>query len=404
MGAPDDRAGPGSVPDECPVDEPRRQVTRWELTFGAAYALGIVLVWVASHAPTGSRVVATTLLVGLAGWWWGYGRRVVAAGDDRGWRGTAYLLGVLVLFAPAATLVPVCSWVLFGLSPQPYLFRRPRVAVAWVGAFNAVPPLVCAWYGSTSGVLWVQLVVAVGATAFSYAIGTNIDRIAAQSAERAELIRQLEASRARVAALSREAGVTAERERLAGEIHDTLAQGFTSILTLVQAAAAALGRDDGRARRHLDLAAETARENLAEARALVGALAPVALDTASLTEALRRQAKRVTEECGVAVELDVVGELGAVGTATQVVVLRTVQEALANVRQHSGARTATVRLERRDGTVAVTVTDDGTGFDPDGSGRGFGLRGIRARAEQVGGTVRVDSDPTGTVLRLELPP
>jgi signal transduction histidine kinase len=390
------------APEQVGTEE-YRQFPRWELVFGAAYALGLVLVWSASYTPLGARVVVSALLVALAAWWWGLGRRAVLDGDETGWRGNAYLLGVLLLFAPAAALVPQCTWVLFGLCPQPYLLRPPKVAVVWVAAYNAVPPLVGLWYGRGSGTFAVQLVIAVGVTVFSYVIGTNITRISAQSRERAELIRELEASRAKVAALSREAGVTAERERLAAEIHDTLAQGFTSILTLVQAAIGAVGRDDGRVRRHLDLAAETARENLAEARALVGALAPVALDTASLTEALRRQAKRVSEECGVAVECETVGELGALGTPTQVVVLRVVQEALANVRRHAGARTASVRLARRDGTVVVTVADDGQGFDPDAVTRGFGLRGIRSRVEQIGGTVHVDSGPAGTVLRLELP-
>lgn len=398
------------MPGDVPLDEPRqevpddtyRQFPRWELVFASAYLLGVVLVWAASDASRTSRVVATALLVALAGWWWVLGRRLVL-GDDRSWRGAAYLVGVLVLFAPATTLVPACTWVLFGLCPQPYLLRPPRVAVAWVAVYNAVPPLVGVGYGRGLGSFTVQVVIGLGVTAFSYVMGTNIVRISAQSLERGELIRELSASRATVAALSREAGVTAERERLAAEIHDTLAQGFTSILALVRAATAAVGRDDDRVRRHLDLAADTARENLAEARALVGALAPVALDTASLTEALRRLAKRVTEECGVAVGCETAAELGALGTPTQVVVLRTVQEALANVRQHAGAGTALVRLDRTGATVVVTVADDGHGFDPHVPTGGYGLRGIRTRAEQVGGTVRVDTGPAGTTLTVELP-
>ena len=115
-----------------------------------------------------------------------------------------------------------------------------------------------------------------------------------QSSERAHLIAELEASRAEVARLSHEAGVAAERARLAGEIHDTLAQGFTSIITLVQAAESEALRDE-----RLALAVRTARENLAESRALVAALAPSALGSGSLHDAVRRQAARFTEETGV---------------------------------------------------------------------------------------------------------
>jgi hypothetical protein len=95
------------------------------------------------------------------------------------------------------------------------MVRPHRTAIAWVGALNTVPPLVILFGPNTSGLFWVQLAIAAGATAFSHIIGSSIERIAAQSQERAELICELEASRAQVAALSREAGVTAERERLA---------------------------------------------------------------------------------------------------------------------------------------------------------------------------------------------
>ncbi|MCP9971452.1 sensor histidine kinase [Actinomadura madurae] len=110
-------------------------------------------------------------------------------------------------------------------------------------------------------------------------------RLGRQNRERLRLIEELDRTRGELAEVSREAGVLAERERLARDIHDTIAQGFASIVMLLQAAEADAGPN-----RHLELAVRTARENLAETRGLVAALAPPALDGGSLVEALRRMA------------------------------------------------------------------------------------------------------------------
>jgi signal transduction histidine kinase len=323
--------------------------------------------------------------------------------NSEGHRGTVYLLGVLALFTPAAVLVPDCSWMLFGLCPQAYMVRPHRIALVWVALLNVVPPLTVLLHAGFRAEFAIQLIAAVGIIFFSQFIGVTMERIAQQSEQRAALIAELEASRTEVAALSREAGVTAERERLAGEIHDTLAQGFTSILTLVQAATATLRADPDLAEEHLRLAADTARENLGEARALVGALTPAALGTATLVEALRRQADRVAAECGITVAFDVTGDPGALPMPVEVVLLRTAQEALANVRKHSRATTATLLLTAGEDTIGLVVTDDGVGFDPEAPVDGFGLAGMRARAEQIGGSVAVRSGPAGTSVWVEVP-
>jgi signal transduction histidine kinase len=256
----------------------------------------------------------------------------------------------------------------------------------------------------------VEVIAGVGVVVFSYFVVNFIsyisslaDRLAAESEHRAELIADLEASRAQVVALSKEAGVGQERERLAGEIHDTLAQGFTSILTLVQAAETALRDDPDRAAAHLSLAATTARENLGEARALVGALTPAALGTGTLVAALRRQSDRMADECGIPVRFATSGELGALAMPVEVVLLRAAQEALANVRKHSAAATASLRLDGHPDAVRLLVDDDGAGFDPAVLTAGYGLRGMRSRVEQIGGTLTVHSGPTGTSVRVEVP-
>jgi len=233
--------------------------------------------------------------------------------------------------------------------------------------------------------------------AISVWMGIFISRVVEQSAERAALIDELRASRAENARLAHEAGVAAERERLAGEIHDTLAQGFTSIITLLQAVDPAL-RDE-----RLALAVRTAKENLAESRALIAALSPSALASGSLPDSVRRQAGRFTEESGVAATFRTTGDERALPTAVEVVLLRAAQEALTNVRRHASANEAAVLLAYAPETVQLGLRDDDRRVVT-GAADGVGLTGMPARAEQVHGTLTVRSDPdTGTTIELEVP-
>jgi signal transduction histidine kinase len=242
------------------------------------------------------------------------------------------------------------------------------------------------------------------ATTMSVVIAVTTERGERISEERAALIRELEATRAEVARLSHEAGIAEERQRLAGEIHDTVAQGLSSVVMLVEAADAALDRNLDVARDHLRLATRTARENLDETRAIVAALTPAPLDGAPLTDALRRLVSGFGAQTGVVATLSTGGQDRPLSTGTSVVLLRVVQEALHNVRKHAGASTVCVELVVHDETVSVQVRDDGAGFDTRLVNGGYGLGGMRSRVEQVGGTLAISSAPGGgTTIRTEVP-
>lgn len=242
----------------------------------------------------------------------------------------------------------------------------------------------------------------------SLLFGIWIEKVITQSQQRAELIEQLESARDELAEAHHSAGVMAERERMAREIHDTLAQGMTSIVMLAQAAAVELSRGgtDGAAAR-LAAIEDTARENLAEARALVAAFTPVALSEATLTEVLRRQAERFAAETGVDVQvaLDLPDdEVAALPQAQQVVLLRSAQEALANVRKHAAATQVLITLGLSDGRVWIEIRDDGSGFTPGSVSGGFGLSAMRGRVEESGGSVEVESSPGhGTRVQVLIP-
>jgi signal transduction histidine kinase len=261
-----------------------------------------------------------------------------------------------------------------------------------------------AWRNRSLAGVVIALGIVIFTVTFSYAFSRWTIRVIEQSLERAALISQLESTRAALAAAHHEAGVLAERHRLAGEIHDTLAQGFTSIVTLVQAAGASLPPGASAARRHLDLALATARENLAEARTLVAALSPAPLESGSLAEAVRRVADATGAEAGVQARSEVTGTARRLPMGAEVVLLRVCQEALANVRKHAAAHQVAVRLSYADDVVRLTVADDGAGFDPELITSGYGLRGMRDRIAQVGGTIQVTSAPgRGTQVCAEVP-
>lgn len=197
----------------------------------------------------------------------------------------------------------------------------------------------------------------------------------------------------------------AERERLAKEIHDTLAQGFTSVLLLIEAAKAGTCERDRDARTHLDQARRTAMDNLAEARALVAALPPPRLRDASLPDAVSGLIERFAAETGLETRFTVNGTPRRLTPNEEVVLLRVTQEALANVRKHaSGATRLEAALGYGASGVTLRIADDGQGFDPDDAGTGFGIGGMRDRVTEVGGVLRVGSGGrTGTVVQVELP-
>ncbi|MFC3454952.1 sensor histidine kinase [Amycolatopsis speibonae] len=223
-----------------------------------------------------------------------------------------------------------------------------------------------------------------------------------ESERRRNLIKKLTAARVDLAEAQHEAGVLAERERLAHEIHDTLAQGLSSIQLLLRAAERTLPDTAGNAARYVEQARQAAADNLAEARRFVVALSPPALDDTTLADALKRLCATTSARHRITASFHLAGTPVPLPTTHEVALLRIGQAALANTVRHADASTAEVSLNYLDEHVALVVVDDGVGFDPRHSG--FGLTTMRARAEALDGTLTVGSSPGhGTTLSVRLP-
>jgi signal transduction histidine kinase len=388
-------------------DQPRSSAgivaePRWDVYYAVVLAASLAIVD-AAPVPVSQRIVATAALAAMVPWYLFLGRPLMMQDQPATRKAIVYLAGLVVLFAVAQSQV-ANAWVLaFGLVPMCFHVTTARRAMVFVVIINVIGGALEAWRNPGLAGALIALGIAAFAIAFAYVYSRWMARVIAQSLDRAALIEQLEATRAELAAAHHEAGVQAERHRLAGEIHDTLAQGFTSIVTLLQAGQASLDAASP-ARRHLDLALLTARENLAEARTLVTALTPATLEAGTLGDTVRRVTGATGAQVGIEAHAEVTGTARRLPTGAEVVLLRVCQEALANVRKHAGARQVRVRLCYAGTTVRLTVTDDGKGFDPGGTHGGYGLTGMRDRVSQVGGTVEVASVPgRGTEVSAEVP-
>jgi signal transduction histidine kinase len=255
------------------------------------------------------------------------------------------------------------------------------------------------------GESWAGLILVAARARRSSSKGTT-GKYLALSAQAATALENL-----RLVEEGRQIGVLAERQRLAREIHDTLAQGFTSIVMHLEAAEQALPASPETALSHLDWARGTARESLAEARRVVWALRPDILEGASLPQAIEHLVERWSEESGMTASADVTGTPRPLPTHAEATLLRATQEALANVRKHARARNVAVTLSYMADMVALDVRDDGVGFDPALASRdkgnvagGFGLAAMRERVEQQGGKMIIESAPgEGATLVVELP-
>jgi signal transduction histidine kinase len=198
-----------------------------------------------------------------------------------------------------------------------------------------------------------------------------------------------------------------ERQRMAREIHDTLAQGLTGIITQLQAAAQS-GRPADRDRR-VEAAIRLARDSLSEARRSVHELRPEPLETARLGEALAEVAQRWSALHGVPAHVTTTGAPRPMPPDVEVTLLRTAQEALANVAKHANATRVGLTLSYMEDEVALDVRDDGIGFDPAGlpvsaDGGGFGLTAMRQRVERLSGTLEIESESgAGTAISACVP-
>lgn len=348
-----------------------------------------------------------------------------AAGRTRRdlWR-LAYLWLAVVLGLWVALVVLTASavWLLFPLIFVTLTLTGPVAGALTVTACWVVVAAVPLLTGQTTGVGGIVGpafgVLFAGLTYWTYR------RLAREAEHHRRVAEQLVATRDRLLTAENQAGRLAERERLSREIHDTLAQGFNSVLLLSRAARTAL--DQGRVEDAVDqlgVITTTAHDNLVQARALVaegaGAGGAAGADAVPLAESLRRltqDATRRAQALGLSTVVDLdtdeSDDPGAAGAPVLPVpvaeaLLRVAQEAVANAVAHAGASRIRVTLGVWDTEATLDIFDDGHGFNPATVRRttsgGYGLTGMRQRVTELHGEFTVDSSASGTVVAVRVP-
>ena len=330
-----------------------------------------------------------------------------------------YFAGMLAL----AAVLTARSWffVAFAVTPLVQAFFLLPTVLAFVAVFAGSVVIYTAPQGlpkptvqDVSG--WVFIIcLQTALTGFFSYMGM---KLWGEDRQRRELLARLEAAMEENAGLhaqlltqAREAGVLDERQRMAREIHDTLAQGLTGIITQLEATERASRRPE-QWRRHLDQARALARDSLSEARRSVQALRPEPLEEAGLPDAIAHMAGRWSETSGVVSSVETTGEPRPLLAELEMTLFRVAQEALANVGKHANASKVGLTLSYMDDAVLLDVRDDGVGFAAgpggtdgrNGPGQGFGLDAMRQRLLRVAGSLEIESTPgEGTAVNARVP-
>jgi signal transduction histidine kinase len=387
-----------------------RWVPAWHGVFYGVLGLATVLALADPATSRSARTAISALGLLLAGWYWLW---VV---ERRIWtlpirQVLAYFAGAAALWLALVSLNEAFFLIAFSAYQQVLSYLpSPRSAIPGVVVLSGLL-LAMEIFDAGQQPSALSLLIALLSAGLVILCSLWVDAIMRQSQDRHRLIEELEETRAELAAAERQAGILGERQRLAHEIHDTLAQGVISIVTLLEATEAELGPGPGAARRHLDHALRTARDTVAEARRFVWALQPQALDRGSLAEALGRLAETLADETGMTARFLVTGAPHPLAAQAEIALLRAAQEGTANIRNHAEASEAVLTLSYLDDRVMLDVRDDGRGFDADATrghrgdvSGGLGLRGLTARLEMLGGGLEVESAPgEGTVLVAQVP-
>jgi signal transduction histidine kinase len=376
--------------------------------------------------PSAGAFAITVAVAAAAGAWMTWATILHPGWVERPWPARLYILGLIAFVAVLTVRCPFFAfftWIGF-LHAFRYLDGAWRwVASAVIAVFFAT--------GQSGGVhrptaaqvaIWLVLAcVDVTLVGVFVLLGVKteeqnrarkgmIAELAQANQRLEEMMAENTGLQAQLLTQAREAGAGDERQRMAREIHDTLAQGLTGIITQLQAAEQA-SKDPARWRRHVTAATSLARESLGEARRSVHALRPEPLETARLSEALADVAGRWSALHGIEARVTTTGSARPLPPDAELALLRTAQEALANVAKHAQASRVGLTLSYMDHEVALDVRDDGRGFDPaqDGDrsvngtadsggaagGGGFGLIAMRQRIEGLKGTLQVESESGG---------
>ncbi|MFT8395464.1 sensor histidine kinase [Propionibacterium sp.] len=388
---------------------PRRFRPRKQWWDAAMIAIIVAIALTGSGSTGGLVPLALGILVVA---WFAMGRWAVepSAVRYRWLWGAGFVIVLTAALMVLCSRQPIAAILLFVACPYAWNWTNRLWAIilanaavaAGVGAGDA-------WYAG-----WTRSGVVNGAKAaavyllFSLAMGAWIRHIENFGRERGRLQAQLDAVNDEVVEMQRRAGAAAERERLAHEIHDTLTQTLTGVVMMAEEAGRQLTADPLHpdAARTIALVEHSARQALAETRAIIAEGQAPGVGPAGLPDRLDRLMHEFAEQTGLSAQFSCRPTRPVLERPDEVILLRAAQEALANIRKHANARCVEMSLEQDAGNTTLTVHDDGRGFPTDvdvATSSGYGLRGIQSRLALADGCFDLNTGTAGTELRIILP-
>lgn len=339
----------------------------------------------------------------------------------RQWHRNAPLMGLYYtgLMLLAAGLVAIAPWYgVFAFIGYPQAFHYLRGHWRYAGAAATSMIMAVSYLGGiatvTGGLWWAWLAISLVSTVLAWGSSYLIEMSDQRNLKQKQALVELHEANAKIEAAlaenaglhaqllvqARESGVIDERQRMAREIHDTVAQGLAGIVTQLQAAEQTMD-EPPTLRRHVTNAMNLARESLTEARRTVHAVEPEVLAEAQLPGAIGDVARRWSEVYGIDATVTTTGDARPMHADVEVTLLRVAQESLANVAKHAKAGRVGLTLSYMEDLVTLDVRDDGVGFEP-GTKRvkgslngGFGLAGMRQRVQRLAGRLEIESEPGG---------
>lgn len=380
------------------VDAWERGAALWHIAAVVTQIIAVVIAML-EDTPRDSLAMAALMVIFAA--WYAFGIHWTRTHHDLPPRQLAlYILpGWLIWFALTFYSFAF-MFLLFILIPQLFRFLTLQWAIPLGIMLNT---LILARFQQSAPELTVTWAVLTSIMLISSVVFAQyISGIIHQSAERKALIAQLEAARQELAAAERKSGILQERQRLAHEIHDTLAQGFTSILMHLETAA----RKPDAAAYHLEQAQAVARASLDDTRSVILALRSDNTPDNRLEDAVQQIVSMWSLAHKIRAEVTVTGIPVILSAEVNHAVLRIIQEALANIWKHAQASRVDITLTFLDDALMVDVQDDGVGFEPNAAHPGFGLAGMRERAAKLHGRLIVESAAhanEGTTIALYVP-
>jgi signal transduction histidine kinase len=392
----------------------RREAIMLRVIPHVTLVLSFILTAVADARSPGHLLLIAALTVAAAGWtlFW---VQLGPSWTDRTWAAAIHFAGFTVLSGALVVETPLYGF--FAWSGYLQVTSLPG-RWKWAGVTTTATLVSSTYIGGfqnlTLSVLPLFLIFTVASIGIGGAFMFFGTMLGEQNTKQREMLGELAAANAQLETAlaenaglhaqlltqAREAGVLDERARMAREIHDTLAQGFTGIIAQLEAAR--LNPDQWR--RFADQAQALARDNLSEARRSVAALRPEPLEGAHLPDAITGMSERWSEASGVPVGVETTGEPKPMLADVEVALFRVAQEALTNVAKHAKASRVGLTLSYMDDVVLLDVRDDGVGFEPGTSTGGFGLSSMRQRLLRVAGSLAIESTPgEGTAVNASVP-